>query len=49
MLNVGDLFDFTVAESVSFYSLINMLPVHLNVSFLLPVCESARADELCLL
>jgi hypothetical protein len=43
ILNVGDLFDFNVAEGVSFYALIHMVPGHLNVSVVLRVCESVRA------
>jgi len=49
MLNVGDLFDFNVAESVSFYALIHMLPGHLNVCVVLSVYESVRADKHSLL
>jgi hypothetical protein len=49
MLNVGDLFDFNVAESVSFCAFVHMLAGHLNVCVVLPVCESVRADKHCLL
>jgi hypothetical protein len=40
MLNVGDRFDFNVAESVSLYALIHVLPGHVNVAVVVRVCES---------
>jgi len=38
-----------VAESVSSYALRHVVHGHLNVSLVLPVCESERADKHCLL
>jgi len=42
MLNVDDLFDFNVAEGVSFYALMHNLPGYLNFCVVLPVSESSE-------